>query len=175
MQKRSVYQQVQQNEVQSSVSEARGNLSERLLKGALAGAVGGLVGAEVKALAEKVFPPRPQGAESPPVKTAKKAIGAEQVRGHEAAAEEGIHWTFSALVGGAYGAMAEVAPAVSRFYGAPFGAVLFSLTHETALPLLGVASPSTQNSTKLQANELTTHLIYGLTTDVVRRTVRKRL
>ena len=146
-----------------------------LLKGALAGLVGGLAATAVKSLAEEVFPPRPPDAKSPPVIVAEKLLGEERVEGREDTFEEAIHWSFGALTGSAYGVVAEAAPAASRGYGVPFGAALFTITHGTALPLLGLEGGPFKVPVGRQANELTTHLFYGLAADLTRRGVRKLL
>ena len=146
-----------------------------ILKGAVAGLVGGLVATGVKTLAEEVFPPRPPEAESPPVTAAKKVLGAERVEGREDSFEEAIHWTFGTLTGGVYGALAEEVPAAGAGYGLPFGVALFTSTHGTALPLLGLEGGPFRIPVGRQANELTTHLFYGLTADLTRRAVRRLL
>ena len=146
-----------------------------VLKGAFAGLIGGIVATAVKSLAEEVFPPRPPDAVSPPVIAAQKVWGEERVEGREDAFEEAIHWTFGALTGSAYGALAEALPAASRGYGVPFGAVLFTLTHESALPLLGLEGGPTKVPLGRQANELTTHFFYGVAADLTRRGVRRLL
>ena len=146
-----------------------------VLKGALAGLVGGIVATGVKTLAEEVFPPRPPDAESPPVIAAKKVWGDARVEGREDEFEEAIHWTFGALTGSAYGALVEVAPEASRGYGVPFGAALFTLTHGTALPLLGLEGGPFKVPLGRQANELTTHFFYSVAADLTRRGVRRLL
>ena len=149
--------------------------AEDVFKGALAGLIGGIVATAVKTLAEEVFPPRPPDAESPPVVAAKKIWGDERVEGREDEFEEAIHWTFGALTGSAYGAFVEVAPAASRGYGVPFGAALFTSTHGTALPLLGLEGGPFKIPLGRQANELTTHFFYGVAADLTRRGVRRLL
>lgn len=146
-----------------------------VLKGALAGLIGGIVATGVKTLAEEVFPPRPSDAVSPPVIAAQKVWGEERVEGREDAFEEAIHWTFGALTGSAYGALAEALPAASTGYGVPFGAALFTLTHGTTLPLLGLEGGPFKIPLGRQANELTTHFFYGVAADLTRRGVRRLL
>ena len=148
---------------------------EDVLKGALAGLIGGIVATGVKTLAEEVFPPRSPETESPPVVAAKKIWGDEEVEGREDEFEEAIHWTFGSLTGSAYGALVEVAPEASRGYGVPFGAALFTVTHGTALPLLGLEGGPFKIPLGRQANELTTHFFYGVAADLTRRGVRRLL
>lgn len=155
--------------------EAGGVSTEDLLKGALAGLVGGLVGTAVKTVAEEYFPPRTPDTESPPVVAAKKLAGADAVEGHEDAVEQGIHWTFGVTTGMTYGALVEASPTLATGYGVPFGAVLFAMTHGTTVHALGLEDAPTERPLSLQANEFTTHLLYGVAVDLTRRFVRKML
>ncbi|HEY5055834.1 MAG TPA: DUF1440 domain-containing protein [Acidobacteriaceae bacterium] len=149
------------------------NRDRSLAKGIAAGLIGGLVGVVAKTLAERMFPPHAEH-------DAREAL-AEQVTGHalapatRAVAAEGIHWTFGAATGAAYGALAEFYPAATAKEGAAFGMALESLTHETALPALGISLPIGDQTTRERVGELTTHVVYGLTVEFVRRLVRKVL
>lgn len=149
--------------------------TEDVLKGFVAGMVGGLVGTAVKSLAEQVFPPRPPEQDSPPVIAAERVIGEPLSENQKQVAEQSIHWTFGTVTGGVYGALAEAVPQVSAGYGVPFSGVLFAAAHEAVLPALDLEEGVTEQPASEQINELITHVAYGLTTDLVRRYVRKRL
>jgi putative membrane protein len=146
-----------------------------LAKGLVAGLIGGLVGTLAKTLAERMFPPRTHGEAEPP------EIAAEKVAGHaldsetKAMAAEGIHWGFGAAVGAAYGALAEYYPAATSKEGASFGMALEALTHETALPALGLSPEPKDQTSRERASEMTSHVVYGLATEFVRKLVRKVL
>ena len=71
---------------------------------------------------------------------AEKLAGHELVSAQEGVAAEAIHWGFGALTGAAYGALAEYYPRRTSKDGAGFGMALSSLTHETALPAMGLAA-----------------------------------
>jgi putative membrane protein len=144
-------------------------------KGMLAGFVGGLAGAAAKVIAEQFFPPRIQGQTAPPI------VLAEQVAGHGLAgterklAEQGIHWVFGALAGAVYGAVAEYEPSLAAWRGAAFGITLNRITHESLLPKMGLSAPKHQQPTQERISEWVTHAVYGVTTDAVRRAVRKTM
>jgi putative membrane protein len=146
-----------------------------LAKGLVAGLIGGLVGTVAKTFAERMFPPRTHGEPEPP------EVLAEQVAGHALApatkmvAAEGIHWGFGAAAGAAYGALAEYYPAATAKDGATFGMALEALTHETALPALGLAGAPEDQTFRERASEMTSHVVYGLATEMVRRIVRRWL
>jgi putative membrane protein len=86
-----------------------------------------------------------------------------------------VHYAFGAVAGGAYGALAEVSPAVAAGAGLPFGAALWLTADELAVPALGLSKPVTEYPASVHAYALASHLVYGLTTDLVRRAVRRAL
>ena len=128
-----------------------------LAKGLIAGLVGGLVGAVAMAVAERMFPRR------------------AKEESEQSPASEGIHWGFGAAVGAAYGAVAEFYPAATSKEGASFGMALEALTQEGALPAsVGPDDPEEQ-TTREHASELTSRVIFGVTTETVRGFLRKRI
>jgi putative membrane protein len=146
-----------------------------LAKGLIAGLIGGLVGTLAKTLAERMFPPRTHGEPGP------SELAAEQLAGHpldadtKAVAGEGIRWGFGAAVGAAYGALVEYYPAATSKEGASFGMALEALTHETALPTLGLSADPEDETMRERASEMTSHVVYGVATETVRGFVRKWL
>ena len=143
-----------------------------LAKGLLAGLIAGLAATAVKSVAEKLYPPRVHGEPEPP------EVLAEELAGHsldletKTTAGEAIHWGFGAAAGAAYGALAEFYPAVTANEGASFGLALMTLTHETALPAMGVSAPVEEQTPREQTSEAATHLVYGLVAERVRSFVR---
>jgi putative membrane protein len=83
-----------------------------------------------------------------------------------------MHWSFGAAVGAAYGAVAEYFPATTANHGVAFGMALESLAHEGTLPALSLLTGS---AARESAGMLTSHVVYGVTTEAVRHFVRKRL
>jgi len=151
-------------------------LNERSLwKGLLAGLVGGLVATAAKSLAEKVYPPRTHGEPEPPEVLAEKLAGHPLDEERKEIAGETIHWAFGALTGAAYGALAEFYPKATAKEGATFGLALMSLTHESALPSMGLAAPPEEQTTREHTSEAASHLLYGTVTERVRSMVRKAL
>jgi putative membrane protein len=157
-------------------TEAHAESHERsLAKGLVAGLIGGLIGTLAKTLAERMFPPRTHGEPEP------SELLTEQIAGHplddatKAVASEAIHWGFGAAVGAAYGALAEYFPAATAKEGASFGMALEALTHESALPALGLTGEPHEQTTREHASEMTSHVVYGVTTETVRGFVRKLL
>jgi putative membrane protein len=146
-----------------------------LAKGLLAGLIGGLVATAAKTMAEKIYPPRTHGEPEPPAVLADKLAGHHLVGAEKKAAVEGIHWGFGALTGAAYGALAEFYPTATAKDGAGFGMALASLTHESALPAMGLSAEPQDQTARERTSEMATHVVYGMVTETVRRTVRKML
>ncbi|MCA1635715.1 MAG: DUF1440 domain-containing protein [Acidobacteria bacterium] len=96
-------------------------------------------------------------------------------KGEKKIAGPAVHYAFGTAVGGLYGAVTELAPEVSAGAGLPFGAVFWLVADETALPLLGLSKGPTEYPLSTHAYALASHFVYGLTADVVRRTVRGAL
>jgi len=86
-----------------------------------------------------------------------------------------VHYAFGAAMGGVYGIAAEVAPEACAALGLPFGAVFWLAADELAVPLLGLAAKPSEYSLSTHAYALASHLVYGLTSEVVRKTVRNML
>ena len=68
--------------------------------------------------------------------------------------------------------LAEVYPKVTAKSGATFGLTLMSLTHEGALPALGLSEPPEEQGFREHSSEAATHIIYGVVTEKVRGWVR---
>jgi hypothetical protein len=70
---------------------------------------------------------------------------------------------------------AELAPKVTTGSGLPFGGVFWLVVDEGAVPLLGLSKGPTAYPLSTHAYALSSHFVYGLTAEVVRRAVRKAM
>ena len=86
-----------------------------------------------------------------------------------------VHYILGTGVGGLYGAAAEIAPKVTAGTGLPFGAVFWLVVDEGAVPLLRLSKGPTAYSFSAHAYALSSHIVYGLTAEVVRRAVRNAM
>lgn len=86
-----------------------------------------------------------------------------------------VHYSLGTGVGGLYGAVAEVAPEVTAGTGLPFGAAFWLVVDEGAVPLLGLSKGPTEYPLSTHLYALSSHFVYGLTAELVRRSVRKAL
>jgi putative membrane protein len=139
-----------------------------LAKGLAAGLVAGLVGVAAKTLAERMFQHRSTKESEPAGDWLAKRSGLPN-------SSERIPWEFGAATGAAYGALAEFYPAATAKEGAAFGMALETLTHEAPLPALGISLPVGNESTRERVSGMTSHVIFGVTVEFVRRMVRKVL
>jgi putative membrane protein len=105
----------------------------------------------------------------------------EGIFGHELKEDEkrpagaAVHYAFGTATGGLYGAVAELAPEVTAGAGLPFGAAFWLVADETAVPLLGLSKPPTEYPVSTHVYAFASHLVYGLTAELVRRSLRKAL
>ncbi len=86
-----------------------------------------------------------------------------------------MHYGFGAALGALYGGAAELVPAVRTGWGLPFGAAVFVGADEIVVPALGFSAPPNEVPITKHAYGLVTHLVFGLTTEIVRRGVRASL
>jgi uncharacterized membrane protein YagU involved in acid resistance len=84
-----------------------------------------------------------------------------------------VHYAFGAASGAAYGAAAELAPAVTAGAGLPFGVALWLAADEIGVPAAGLSEPPWEHPPSTHAYGLAAHLVYGLTAEIVRRLVRR--
>jgi uncharacterized membrane protein YagU involved in acid resistance len=162
-------------------------------KGAAAGALGGLVASwvmnEFSVIVQKAASSSSNGqqqkqkvsqqqSEDPTQATAEKiaeTVGMRLNKEQKQKAGTVVHYAFGALMGAVYGAATEVLPPVKSLAGLPYGAALFVAADEVALPVLGLAKAPTEYPLSRHLSGLGQHLVYGVTTELVRHSVRDRL
>lgn len=83
-----------------------------------------------------------------------------------------VHYLYGTAMGGFYGVAAELAPQIAVGAGLPFGAVFWIVADEITVPLLGLAEDPAEYPLSTHAYALCSHLVYGLTAEAVRRTLR---
>jgi hypothetical protein len=81
-----------------------------------------------------------------------------------------VHYVFGSAMGALYGIASELLPDVAtRGFGTVFGATLFVVADEIAVPMLGLADKPTETPLSSHVYGLVSHLVYGATTEGVRR------
>ncbi len=82
-----------------------------------------------------------------------------------------LHYAYGVSMGGFYGAIAELAPAIKLGAGALYGVGIWVVADEGIVPALGLSKSPNEYPLSIHAYALTSHLVYGLTTEVVRGVV----
>ena len=85
------------------------------------------------------------------------------------------HYAMGVTSGAMYGALAEVMPSATKADGVPFGVAVWAIADEAVVPALGLSKPGTEYPLSTHAYALASHVVYGLTTEFVRRNVRRAL
>ena len=168
------------------------------IKGAVAGAVGGAAGSYAMELfqawwndLEQRAGPKPQAAKA--AKAAKAAAAAKDdepatVKIAERiskkvldtglsdelkpAAGEAVHYAMGAATGAIYGFVAEILPPARLGSGLLMGAVVWWTADNMAVPAQKLGKRPEQVPPSQHAYALASHLVYGVTTDLVRSVVR---
>lgn len=86
-----------------------------------------------------------------------------------------LHYAYGISMGGLYGAAAEIAPVVTVGAGLTYGALIWVTADEGIVPALGLSKSATEYPLSVHAYALASHLVYGLTTEIVRSAVRRAL
>lgn len=86
-----------------------------------------------------------------------------------------VHYAFGTGMGAAYGALAGATPLAAAGRGLLFGTALWFGADEVAVPALGLSKPPLSYPPSTHLNALAAHLVYGFTTDVVRRAILRAL
>ncbi len=102
---------------------------------------------------------------------AKATTGEPVPPAYKPAAGAAIHYAFGASVGAIYGAAAARTPDIAAWGGVPFGASVWLIADEMGMPTMGLAKPPSEYPLQDHITALASHLVYGATTDCVRRVV----
>ncbi len=155
------------------------SFSSNVTRGLISGVLGGLAGTLVKTAIEKVLPVRKPNTRSAQVKLVDdlsvKLTGERISETNHELAEQLINIPFGASLGATYGYAKRDKGEISILEGAAYGATTWIGTHETSLPLLGLKDKPTDIPLNVQINELIAHVAFGITTEVIRGYVARRL
>lgn len=84
-----------------------------------------------------------------------------------------VHYAFGALVGAAYGWAVEFEPRIAARSGLPFGVAVWLFAEELALPVAGLTDTPDKYPVRDHLNALVAHLVFGSTTETVRRSIAR--
>jgi hypothetical protein len=95
--------------------------------------------------------------------------------GEKKMAGPSVHYGVATALGGMYGIAAEFVPQVTAGLGMPFGAAVAIVLDEGIVPATGLSGPPWDSPASTHAYSLVSHLVFGLTTEIVRRGTRDLL
>ena len=148
-------------------------------RGLISGVLGGIAGTVVKSAIEKVLPVRKPNTRSAQVKMVDdlslKLTGERISESNHELAEQLVNIPFGASLGATYGYAKRDKLDTNIFDGLAYGATTWVGTHETSLPLLGLKDNPTEVQVKIQIIELIAHAAFGITTEIVRGLIAKKL
>ena len=83
-----------------------------------------------------------------------------------------VHYAVGATSGIVYGIASEFLPEVTIGFGLPYGTAFWLVVDEGAVPLLRLSKPPTAYPASTHIYALASHLVFGATTEGVRRLLR---
>ena len=94
--------------------------------------------------------------------------GRRLTRGELAFAAPLAHYSFGAAVGAIYGSLVHHDRRYAGRRGATFGAAVWLIADEVAMPLLRLSRPTTKRSPEKHLQSFVAHIVYGVVGEVVR-------
>jgi uncharacterized membrane protein YagU involved in acid resistance len=166
-----------------------------VIKGLASGIIGGLVAswtmdqfqyawmkiANNRAREEESSSTKKQESTDEPATAKAAEIVSKNVFKHELASSEKktagaiVHYATGGTSGAVYGVAAELAPEVTVGAGIAFGTAVWAVVDEGAVPLFGLSKGPTEYPLSTHMYALASHFVFGITTEVVRRTLRKTI
>ena len=83
-----------------------------------------------------------------------------------------VHYAFGALMGAFFGGLVERSNRVAPLTGAAWGTALWAVADEVAVPMLRLSRPTIEYPAEVHLQAFASHLVYGITTEIVQAGVR---
>ena len=83
-----------------------------------------------------------------------------------------VHYAFGALMGAFFGGLVERSEGLAPLSGAAWGTALWAVGDEVAVPMLRLSRPTTEYPAEVHLQAFASHLVYGITTEIVQAGVR---
>ena len=156
----------------------------KLLRGAFAGIVAGVTASLAMDLfqsATSALSSSGGDEESEPAtekaadRIAEALTGSELAPADKPIAGQGVHYAFGMALGIAYGIAAEFRPTVTAGYGTAFGVGSATLFDEGFVPAAGLGEKPWKAGLAGNLYAYASHLVFGVTSELVRRQVVKTL
>jgi putative membrane protein len=99
-----------------------------------------------------------------------KEVSGKPVRAsRKDAADDLMHYATGAVLGGLYGLVVGIVPAIALGRGLVYGCAVWLLADELAVPALKLSRPPSKVAAREHALGFASHAVFGLTLDAVRR------
>lgn len=148
-------------------------------RGLVSGFIGGLAGTAVKSVVERFLEVRKVDEISAQMKVideiSEKLTGSPVKIENEAITEQLVNIPLGCFVGTAYGYSKKDDQETDFIDGIMLGSTTWATTHETTLPLVGLERSPEDIPIKTQLNELFAHVLFGVTTEIVRGFVNEKM
>ena len=82
-----------------------------------------------------------------------------------------VHYALGTVLGATYGILSETVPKATIGRGTAYGAAVWLMADEVSLPVLGLSKAPTEYPASDHIKALTSHLVYGFTTDLGARII----
>lgn len=86
-----------------------------------------------------------------------------------------FHYGYGISMGAVYGVAAEISDKATIGAGMPYGFLIWLVADEGVVPLLGLSKSAEDYPFSVHVGACSSHIVYGLTTELVRNAVRKQL
>lgn len=153
--------------------------NSNIARGIISGFLGGLVGSMAKSAAEQFLEVRKideEAAQMTVIDDLSEKITGNQLSGvSEQIAEQFADIPLGASVGAAYGYGKKDNDEINVIDGVILGATTWASTHETSLPMSGIEKAPEDVPVTTQLQELAAHVIFGVTTEVVRGLISQNI
>ena len=151
------------------------------LRGLAAGIAAGLVASLAMNLFQKAWAatlPLPKSGDDPATVKAAQTVsrattGKFFAKADKEAAGDAVQYLFGAVLGGAYGLLAEYRPGVTTGFGTLFG-LGSAAFDEVVVPAAGLSKPPTDFPAATHVYALASHVMFGGVAEATRRLVRAR-
>lgn len=165
---------------------SKNNSDKNLLKGIIAGAVAGIAATFVMSQFQNLTSylsdsgDSSGGKDEPATVKAAEALS-EKILGHELVENEkqtagvAMHYVMGGVSGAIYGATTEYTDFTKMGFGLPFGSAVWAIADDFIVPALGFSKSPLEYPLSTHAYALSSHMVYGATSEFVRNAVRKAL
>jgi len=161
-------------------SSSRGLLATNVVAGLVGGLVASYVMERFQAALSKLSEDEQRQSQDEPATYKAADAASRAIIGHGVRREDKpfagsiVHYAFGGAVGAIYGAAAAQRHQITAWGGVPFGATLWLVADEIGVPAAGLSRAPTEYPLSNHLSAFAAHLVYGATTETVRKLLTLR-